>query len=480
MEFTSFVYALFLALAFALYWSVARWGARAQNMVLLLVSAIFYAWADPRFLGLLLLSGAVNYALAIGIAGARGERAKSILFFLGIAIDLGLLCWFKYFDFFYGSAVDLLNTIGFQGTHSTLALALPLGISFYTFQMLGYLIDTRNEEIEPCEDPWHFVTYVLYFPKIMAGPIERAQVFLPQIAVARTFDSALATDGMRQILWGLLAKVVVADNASAFVDLIFKDPAAETGSTLLVGAFLYFIQIYFDFSGYSNIAIGSSKLLGIRLTTNFRTPFFATGVNDFWKRWHISLTTWMIDHLFTPLSFLLRDRGRAGTVISFTTTFLAVGIWHGANWTFVAFGTLQSLYFLPLALSGPGKKTSAFPTGDRIPSPRHFARMLGTFLLMMLSFVLLRVTSIGDAVTYYLGLFDPSLFSNPTVFPSMVVLLALLLMLAEWFQRGMTHALERIEAAMPGWIRWTIYMIILYTIILLNHTGHYRFIYFQF
>lgn len=480
MEFTSFAYALFLALVFALYWCAGRWGARAQNMVLLLASAVFYAWADTRFLGLLLLSGAVNYALAIAIASGGSERAKSILFFLGIAIDLGLLCWFKYFDFFYGSAVDVLNAIGFDGDHRTLALALPLGISFYTFQMVGYLIDTRNEEIEPCKDPWHFLTYVLYFPKIMAGPVERAQRFLPQIAITRIFDNALATDGMRQILWGLLAKVVVADNASAFVDLIFTDPSAETGSTLLVGAFLYFMQIYFDFSGYSNIAIGSSKLLGIRLTTNFRTPFFATGVNDFWKRWHMSLTTWMIDHLFTPLSFLLRDKGKAGTVISFIITFLAVGIWHGANWTFVVFGTLQSLYFLPLALSGPSSKASAFSITDRIPTARHFARMLGTFLLLMLSFVLLRVASIGDAANYYIGLLDPSLFSKPRVFPSTVVLLALLLILAEWFQRVGTHTLEGIGPSLPGWLRWTIYVIILFAVILLNHTGHYQFIYFQF
>lgn len=478
MEITSFGSALFIAVVFGLYWAVARWGGRVQNGVLLLASGLFYGLADHRFLLLLVLSASTNYGIAISLGRIRSGRLRTALFYTGIGLDLGLLCWFKYMAFFRPGIEHLLHAMGFGGDHGLIAVVLPLGISFYTFQMLGYLIDVQREETEPCTDALAFLTYVLFFPKILAGPIERAQRFLPQIAQARNFDMALATDGLRQVLWGLLAKVVIADNASTFVDLVFNAPGTVTASTHLVGALLYFIQIYCDFSGYSNMAIGISKLFGIRLMTNFNTPFFSVGVNDFWKRWHISLTTWMIDHLFTPLSFLLRDLGRAGTTIAISVTFLAVGIWHGANWTFVIFGTVQSLLFLPLALTGSITRSAA--TTGRRPCVPPFARMAGTFVLMMLCFVLLRSATLQDAITYYRGLLGPGLLSKPEVFPTTVMFMALVFVLVEWVQRGRAHAMDLAGMRMPIWLRWGLYAVIVFVLALMNNTGRYHFIYFQF
>jgi D-alanyl-lipoteichoic acid acyltransferase DltB (MBOAT superfamily) len=478
MELTSFSSAVFIAAVFGLYWGAGRRSGKLQNGILLLASGVFYWMADHRFLILLLFSALVNYGIAIGLGRIKSEHRRSLLFHSGVALDLGLLCWFKYMGFFRPGIEHLLHGIGFGGELGLLSIALPLGISFYTFQMLGYLIDVHNEETEACTDPLGFLTYVFFFPKIMAGPIERAQRFLPQVATARVFHIGLATDGLRQILWGLLAKVVIADNASTFVDIVFRSQATASASTLAIGALLYFIQIYCDFSGYSNMAIGISKLFGIRLMTNFNTPFFAMGVNDFWKRWHISLTTWMIDHVFTPLSFILRDLGRAGTVISISITFLAVGIWHGANWTFVVFGALQSLLFMPLALTSSINRSTA--TVGLLPSAMQVLRMAGTFVLMMLCFVLLRSASLHDAITYYHGLVGPGLFSKPSVFPTTVLVATLLFLTVEWVQRGRAHALDLTGTGLPTWVRWCIYSVIIFMLALLNNTGSYQFIYFQF
>jgi alginate O-acetyltransferase complex protein AlgI len=479
LEFTSLHFAVFLIAVFAVHWAVARVGAWAQNAVLLITSALFYALADPRFLALLVVSAAITYGVGVAQTSALSEVRKRLFYWVGISASLGMLCYFKYLGFFYEGTVHLLNHIGLGLAPHVLHLALPLGISFFTFSMLGYLIAVRNEDMEPCKDPLHFLTYVLYFPKIMAGPIEPAIRFLPRLSAPRTFDASMATDGLRRILWGLVAKVVIADNASAFVDIIFRDPGTASGSTLLVGALLYFAQIYCDFSGYSNMAIGASQLLGLPLMNNFSTPWFATSINEFWRRWHMSLTSWMIDHLFTPLSFLLRERGKWGTLLAISVTFLAVGIWHGAAWTFVVFGLLQSVYFVPLALKGSlGRSAVAAPT-TIWPGFLHLTRMAGMFLLMALSFVLLRAQDLSQAVTYYQGLLSPSLFSLPRVLPSTVALLLAGFVLVEWIQRARPHALDlSSRCAMP--LRWGIYAALFFLVVFLNRSGSYQFIYFQY
>ncbi|MBK9759714.1 MAG: MBOAT family protein [Flavobacteriales bacterium] len=367
---------------------------------------VFYAAADVRSLGLLVACAAINYLLALRIANTQNERPRRLLFLIGISFNVGLLCFFKYFGFFHTGVVALLENFALHADGPALVILLPLGLSFLCFQMLGYLIDVYNEDIEPSRAPLDFTTYVFFFPKILAGPVERAQRFLPQVASARLFDPKLVSDGFRQMLWGFFAKVVIADNADAYVDRVFDGAHAQPGSALLLGAFFYMVQIYADFAGYSNIACGVSKMLGIRLMNNFAMPFFATNVSDFWKRWHISLTSWMMEYVFTPLSFLLRNTGRWGTVISISIIFLIVGVWHGANWAYVLFGALQSLFFLPLAFANALNRPTAFSTDRLLPTGPQAMRMVGMFTLMMFSFILLRTEDISHSARIVRGMFS--------------------------------------------------------------------------
>ncbi|MBK8339006.1 MAG: MBOAT family protein [Flavobacteriales bacterium] len=480
MQFNSMDFALFMAGVFALHWSVTRWGGKAQNLVLLISSVGFLGFADIRSLVLLAGAGAMNFFLAGRIAATQAERARTLWMRAGVVVNLALLGWFKYFDFFLAGILDLLRMMGLGGDAQVLGILLPLGISFYTFRMVGYLLAIHQEEITAEDDPLAFGTYVLFFPILLAGPIERAQRFLPQVKTTRKFDPALAADGLRQVLWGLVAKVVIADNASQAVDTIFLAPDGETASTLWIGAFLYFVQIYCDFSGYSNIAIGISKLLGIRIMVNFAMPFFSTNVSDFWRRWHISLTSWMMDHLFTPIHFVLRDRGRWGLIAAVSITFLSVGIWHGANWTFVVFGGLQSSFFLPLAIGNDVLRGSTLRTDVLLPTPKQLLLMIGTFLLMMCSFVLLRAPDLTSAVAYYHGMFGDGLLVKPRVFPTNIVLATLFFLLVEWVQRSREHGLVTTAWPIPTGVRWLIYLALLFTILLMSFTGNYQFIYFQF
>ena len=479
MLFNSPAFLFFFMLVFAAYWSIAERSARAQNGVLFIASLVFYGWADLRFMGLLLLSAAMNFGVGLGLVRVGNERTRTVLFWAGIAANLGVLLYFKYFNFFYESFVSVAHAFGSTLAYDPLHLLLPLGVSFFTFQTVGYLIDVRNEQIDPCRDPLAFFTYVFYFPKMLAGPIEPAQKFLPQVEHARVFDSERAVGACRQVLWGLFAKVVVADQCGRIVDPIFHGYAQMTGTSLLLGAFIYFIQIYADFSGYSNMAIGISRLLGIELMRNFAMPMFVTGIGDFWRRWHISLSSWMMDRLFTPLSFILRAWGRAGSAIAISLTFLTVGIWHGANWTFVLFGVLQSLYFIPLVLtSGLGRTT----TNDPASSPLQFAKMLGMFLLMALTFVLLRTATIGQALHIWSTIFSPSLLEgvgNSLKGPRSLLTAIAILGSVEWIGRKDAFAIERIGANWAWPLRWTAYWALAFAVLLLGGSGE-EFIYFQF
>jgi len=479
MLFNSGAFLLFMLIVWVVHWTVAARSARLQNVVLLVASAVFYGMADIRFLVLLTFSALVNYALGSRIAGLPEGTARSRWFWLGVTLNLGTLIYFKYFNFFLTGVVQLLGSFGLELEPGTLVVLLPLGISFYTFQMLGYLIDIQHEETEPCKDPVDFLTYVLYFPKMLAGPIERAQRFLPQIAVTRVLDPQLIGDGMRQILWGLFAKVVIADDLNEYVNNVFDNYTEHGSITLLFGVMLYLIQIYCDFSGYSNIALGVSKLLGIRLMLNFAYPLFGTNISDFWRKWHISLTTWMIDYVFTPLSFLLRDKGKLGLVISISVTFLAVGIWHGANWTYVLFGVLQSIYFIPLALSQGINKASAYSLTSRLPTFGQTWRMLFMFVLMSLTFGLLRAPSLAHAAAMASGIFTSPQIAVTRWVPAMIMVPILVLILVEWMQRSKDHALQLDRAKWPAWSRYTIYLVIA-ELVLWKSGKEADFIYFQF
>ncbi len=466
MLFNSGAFLLFMVAVWLVYWTLAARSARHQNVVLLAASLVFYGLSDLRFLLLLLASALMNYALGLHISGLPEGKGRSRWFWIGVILNLGSLVYFKYFNFFVSGVAQVLVLFGIDLEPGALVVLLPLGISIYTFQMLGYLIDVQRAETVPCRDPLHFLTYVFYFPKMLAGPIERAQRFLPQLAVSRTLDPQLMSDGMRQVLWGLVAKVVIADDLGEYVDQVFDHYTEHGRITILFGILLYLVQIYCDFSGYSNIALGVSKLLGVRLMVNFSYPLFATNIGDFWRRWHISLTTWMMDHVFTPLSFLLRDKGKIGLVISIWVTFLAVGIWHGANWTYVLFGVMQSLYFTPLVRSQVIYTGSAYSLTTRMPSFGQAWRMLLMFVLMALTFGLLRAHSLEHAAgiaSCILHPFDPSALTQWV--PARMIIPVLLLFIVEWLQRTKEYGFQLDTTKWPLVPRFVLYLVLVQLVI---------------
>lgn len=482
MAFLSSEFILFFLVVFGLYWSVGRGSALRQNIILLLAGLFFYGWADLHFLALIVFSAAANYALGVAIEKAENDRRQSLWFWTGIILNIGLLGSFKYFGFFYDSFVDALNLTGGHHSHLLLKIALPLGISYYSFQITGYLIDVYNGTSDACRKPLQFVTYVMHFPKMLAGPVEPARDFLPRIEKARVLDPAMALDALRQILWGVFAKMVIADNCAAMIDPVFGKIGAANGSTLFIGAMLYLIQVFADFSGYSNIAIGLSKLLGIPLMVNFRAPLFATDIGEFWRKWHISLTTWMMEYVFTPLSFLFRNMGKAGLALAIVVTFLAVGIWHGANWTFIAFGLLQGIYFLPLVFKGTLLRSIPLPNRvtNRFARTRHIWAMVGMFLLMSLSFVLLRAPNLQTAWKYWIGILSPSLFSFPQYKPNFIPVLLVAFLIIEYRGRDRDHALEMGPAPAMQLARLSLYAALLAGILIFGYFGATGFIYYQF
>ncbi|WP_159090804.1 MBOAT family O-acyltransferase [Aquimarina aquimarini] len=452
-----------------------------QNIFLLIISLLFYAFADWRFLALLGVTTFVNYYLGIKIYKVPQERKKTIFLYIGILFNLGMLVYFKYFNFFYESFFDLLSLFGVASSHSILVILLPLGISFFTFQVLGYLVDVYNEEIEPNTDLLEFSVFVAFFPKILSGPIERAASFIPQIQKKRKFSYKVCVDGLRQILWGLFAKVVIAENCAEFTNRIFDQYTDQSGSLLLIGAFFYAIQLYADFSGYSNMAIGVSKLFGIQLMRNFSTPFFATNISDFWRRWHISLTTWMLDYVFTPLSFVLRKYQKTGVLLAIVITFILVGFWHGANWTFIVYGLLHGLYFIPLVYSQKMNVKQKVAQGKRLPSIKETIQMLALFILIMLTDIFFRAKDVTTALDHLKTIFSASIFDFPAEIYGNITIITLTLigvfMIVEWINRERKHDFD--IANCKGYIRWGSYISIFILIFFFGRSSE-TFIYFQF
>nr|WP_231389294.1 MULTISPECIES: MBOAT family O-acyltransferase [unclassified Aquimarina] len=391
------------------------------------------------------------------------------------------MLYFKYFNFFYEGFYEILNAFGSESTYNSLVILLPLGISFFTFQTLGYLIDVYNEEIEPSENLLEFSVFVTFFPKILSGPIERASSLIPQIQEKRVISYEVSVDGLRQILWGLFAKIVVAENCALIANPIFNNYENESGSTLLLGTFFYAIQLYADFSGYSNMAIGVSKLFGIQLMRNFSTPFFSTNISDFWRKWHMSLTTWMMDYVFTPLSFTLRRHQKKGLIISIITTFVLVGFWHGANWTFVVYGLLHGIYFVPLVFSGKMNTSEIVAKGKMLPSVKEIIKMILLFVLIMLTDVFFRVESVSVGFEYLQGVFSLSIIDLPSVLFTSTTLITIALigffMLIEWINREKKHDFE--IGNYNIYLRWISYISIFVLILIFGKSAE-TFIYFQF
>lgn len=452
MLFNSFEFLIFLPLVFLGYWFVFQKNLKIQNAFILLASYVFYGWWDWRFLGLIIASSAVDYwcGLMMSTVDSRQSTADSasslpeksgiglqkndlsskqpwtvdrgrltnfrslvksreLYLTLSILFNLGLLGFFKYFNFFIESATDFIQLLGFQAHASTLNLILPVGISFYTFQTMSYTIDVYRGKMEASKDPIAFFAFVAFFPQLVAGPIERASHLLPQFIKKRAFEYQQGSDGMKLILWGLFKKIVVADNCALLVNPIFENYQTASGLELIMGAVLFSFQIYGDFSGYSDIAIGTAKLFGFDLMTNFRTPYFSRDIAEFWRRWHISLSTWFRDYVYIPLGGSRVRKAKA--IRNIFIVFLVSGFWHGANWTFIAWGGIHAALFIPFFVLG--KNRTYLDEGRHlVPSIWEVVQIFGTFSLVTLAWIFFRATSITEAWGYLTGIFSHKLTAN--------------------------------------------------------------------
>ena len=477
MLFNSFEFLVFLPVVFLLYWYVFK-PLRAQNLLVVAASYLFYGWWDVRFLLLIAFTTFCSFASGLLLERYEGRRLWQKWISAGnIVLNLLVLGVFKYYDFFALNLEKLFRCFGVQLDWVTLDVLLPVGISFYTFQALSYTIDVYRRSLRPTHDPVAFFAFISFFPQLVAGPIERATHLLPQFLAPRRFDYARAVDGMRQMLWGLFKKVVVADNCAVAVNHIFADYAACDTPTLLLGAVLFSFQIYGDFSGYSDMAIGTARLFGVELVRNFSFPYFSRDIAEFWRRWHISLTTWFRDYIYIPLG-----GSRCGKWRSFRNTvviFLVSGFWHGANWTFVAWGLFHALLFLPLLLSGRNRRYTAAPApGRMLPSWRECGQMLATFAWATAGWVIFRSETLSDAWHYLARLFTAGGWTLPAQGKE-ACLYILLLLVAEWVQRDKQHALQFAPGRVPAPLRHATYYGLLF-LILWQAGESTQFIYFQF
>ena len=483
MLFNSLDFAIFLPIVFLLYWFVAQKNLKLQNALIVLASYFFYGWWDWRFLSLIIFSTVVDYLVGQKLRVEEKQSKRKVLLWTSIIVNLGFLGFFKYFNFFLENFVDAFSLFGMQINANSLNIILPVGISFYTFQTLSYTIDVYRKKLEPTEDFIAFSAFVCFFPQLVAGPIERATNLLPQFYKKRTFEYHKAVDGMRQMLWGLFKKVVIADNCAEFANQIFNNSADMNGSTLVLGAIFFTFQIYGDFSGYSDIAIGTSRLFGFDLKQNFATPYFSRDIAEFWRRWHISLSTWFRDYLYIPLG-----GSRGGTWMKVRNTFaifLVSGFWHGANWTFIIWGALNAIYFLPLLLTNNNRKNlGVVAKGKLLPSLRELFAMLTTFGLTVFAWIFFRAENISHAFSYINKIFDESIFKSIDSFAEKFLVLEVLFMLlffgiVEWFGRAEKYGLSKLGLKWNHYFRKLFYILIILLIILFM-TNEKQFIYFQF
>ena len=484
MLFNSVQFAIFLPLVFLLYWFVfdrfiskSKHQLRLQNIFIVVASYVFYGWWDWRFLMLIAFTSFCSWGSGLFIGRARTKKRAKTWMWLNIILNLGILALFKYYDFFVAEFAQLfhLSTEGLL-----LKVILPVGISFYTFQALSYSIDIYRGKIEPTKDIVAFFAFISFFPQLVAGPIERATNLLPQFLKKREFDYDKAVDGMRLILWGLFKKIVVADNCGVYVDQVYSYYANQSGSTLLLAAIFFSIQIYCDFSGYSDIAIGTAKLFGIRLMRNFNLPHFSRDIAEFWRRWHISLTTWFRDYVYIPLGG--SQVSKAKVVRNTFIIFLLSGFWHGANWTYIAWGAYHAVLFLPLILLGKNRKyLNQVAEGCVLPTWKETGQMLLTFLLVTIGLIIFRSESIGQAWAFVCGIADKSLFSIPWIYSATYIVpmpfILLLFLVMEWTGRNKECPLKLNGANKV--LQWFVYVLFVVLVFSFGEISE-SFIYFQF
>lgn len=444
MLFNSLEFAVFLPLVFLLYWSIGSQRIKNQNLLLLFVSYVFYAWWDWRFLGLIVLSSLVDFVIALNIQSEKVEWKRKCLLWLSLGMNLGLLAVFKYFNFFIENFENAFSFFGYPMNISFAQIILPVGISFYTFQTLSYTIDVYRRQLKATKNPVEFFAFVSFFPQLVAGPIERASNLLPQFQNKRRFNYSMAVDGMRQILWGLFKKIVIADNCAEVVNRVFQSHDSVSGLVLIWVVILFAFQIYGDFSGYSDIAIGTARLFGFNLMQNFAYPYFSRDIAEFWRRWHISLSTWFRDYLYIPLG---GSRGNIYFKIrNIFIIFLISGLWHGANWTFIAWGALHATYYLPLLFANKNRKNiGKIKTEDFFQKIKVILSIIITFGLTCFAWIFFRAISINDAFNYIGNIFDNMNLNPGSVFLHIFTPLGLwiaILLYIEWKNKEEKHALS--------------------------------------
>lgn len=483
MLFNSLNFFIFLILVFFLYWFVTNKSLKLQNLLLLVSSYYFYACWDWRFLFLLAFSTGLDFYTGLKIAQGQGKAQKKMWLWISIGINLGFLGFFKYYNFFITSFADAVDQLGMHIDPFTLSVILPVGISFYTFHGLSYVIDIYYDRIQPETNFVEYSVFVSFFPLLVAGPIERATHLLPQVKKERHFDYLKAVDGLRQILWGLFKKVVIADNCAEHANAIFNNYTDYSGSSLFLGALFFTFQIYGDFSGYSDIALGTARLFGIELLKNFSFPYFSRDIAEFWRRWHISLSSWFRDYLYIPLG---GSKGGKGMQVRNTfIIFIVSGFWHGANWTFIVWGALNAIYFLPLLLLDKNRSNMGVAAEGRLlPNLRELWGISTTFILTVLAWIFFRAESLTKAFDYIAGIFSKSFFQMPAISANKGELISLALvaffMLIEWLGREKKYAIEKLGFSWPKPLRWSFYALLIFALGMYMQTNETPFIYFQF
>lgn len=484
MLFHSLDFAFFLPITFILYWFVFRKKLKLQNLFIVISSYIFYGWWDWRFLSLIIFSSTVDFTIAIKLHKEKNEFKRKVLLWISIITNLGLLGFFKYYNFFLENFISAFSLFGISINTFSIKIILPIGISFYTFQTLSYTIDIYRNKIIPNKDFISFSAFVCFFPQLVAGPIERAKDLLPQFNNKRIFYYKKAVDGTRQILWGLFKKLVIADNCSKYVNDIFNNYSEMSSITLIMGVVLFSIQIYCDFSGYSDIAIGTSRIFGFNLKQNFAFPYFSRNILEFWKRWHISLTSWLTDYVFTPLAINLRHLENKGLLISVFATFLLSGLWHGANWNFIFWGGIHGLiYFLTILINGQKSPKGIVAKGKKTASLYEMLSMLSTFTLVSFSYIFFRSENLFGAFGYCKSIICNSFFGLTVVDKRgllLLIFLIIIFMIIEWLGRMYQYAIEKIGLEWKRSTRWFFYSLIVFSIFMFMQSNESPFIYFQF
>lgn len=488
MVVNSISFLLFFIVVFGVYYAtpIAK-NVRYQNLWVLLTSYFLYGYTDIKTLPILITATIVFYLIGKWLKNTidnDNHKQASCITTIGVCLGIGVLLYFKYFNFFAESVKELLNAVGFHVSWSALHIILPIGVSFFTFKFISYIIEIHRERIEPCRDFVDFAAYIAFFPTILSGPIDRPGTFLPQLYRSRLFNYDLAMDGFRQILWGMFTKMCIADVMSASIDMVWNNLEAQNGSTILLATLLYPIQMYADFDGYSNMAIGTGKILGFHITRNFNHPFLARNIAEYWRSWHISLTSWLTDYVFSPLNIAFRNYQSYGIALAIIINFILIGFWHGASWSFGLFGLYHGLLYLPLIFSGSfGKNKKLRPNSYGLPKLSDFYKMVTTFILVAFGLILFRADSVEHAMAYMDHIFTLSLFSAPAYPIGISTLIIIFVLLAlEWYQRDKEFPLQMKPTFLVNkkWLPYVLDFIIIAVIVSYGNFEGSQFIYFQF